>query len=1019
MKKLNILLFLILGIIIGYAQEKSISCGTNSVMEKLYRENPSLKKQSELFNQLLKDETKLSSFKRFNAKTNSTIYEVPVVVHIISDGGNVGSNYNRSEAQIIEWIKYTNEIFSTKGSGMKNESNGGAVIPIKFVLAKRDQNNKIFNGINRYDASGNSNYKNNGMHPTKGVSESTILSWVPMWNTSKYYNIYVVKNLYSGNNDVAGYAWYPYSYYYGTFIHGEYGKEGKDTLAHEFGHSMNLIHTHGNGDGSTCDGDDYVDDTEPMKDVMGNDNWLGEPTCVSGKNPCTGKNWAGGQYNIMAYSNCSADRFTPGQRDRALSSFLYYREALTRSTALIPIANLFVNKGGSGTKDGSSWANAMDFNEFMTWAHANKDKGYFDETYPLKVWVKKGVYTPTNRYGGNADSDRTFVLVKNVQLFGGFNGDETKLSQRNIGHNETVLDGKGLISHVVISAGNTGKGLLDGFTITGGDAKNGSGFDINGEGINHNYGGGMYIDNSSIVVLNSIFKNNKAKERGAGVFVENKAKPIFQNVVLMDNEADNNNGDGGAFFINDSNTKLTLINCTVIRNKASDGGAIRFDDDAQFVSYNSIYYQNTTKNNKGSLNENFGFNTSKVNINTFINNNKGTISNNIIQYFAQGTNNRYVDPMIEVGGFKLLSNSPAINAGTNTLYGNPTDFIQKSEFDVRSSERISNNIIDLGAYEKCFIEAPIKENHIFNYCSGAVINVTSIKSKYPSLTIEIYDSETATSPLSGSTLLSYNKKYYLKAIQENNCETLKVPFMIEAFSVELPIIESDGKICFGTTPKDINVKGNNIKWYEGFSKIPMDENAIFFTAYNTSYYVTQTNEEGCESEKVEFVIEYLKSYPPVGDSAQTLAKGKLVSDIVVTGSNIIWYDSMEDYNKNISLDPNTVLVSKNYYAISISDAGCKSIPVEYAITIDESLNLNEIKQNDFLVYPVPFKDVLNIHYDGLISDVVVLNASAQKVFSSSNVNSKNIILNTSSWTNGVYFIQLKSNGTVITKKVIK
>ena len=164
----------------------------------------------------------------------------------------------------------------------------------------------------------------------------------------------------------------------------------------------------------------------------------------------------------------------------------------------------------------------------------------------------------------------------------------------------------------------------------------------------------------------------------------------------------------------------------------------------------------------------------------------------------------------------------------------------------------------------------------------------------------------------------------------------------------------------------------------------MDENAIFFTAYNTSYYVTQTNEEGCESEKVEFVIEYLKSYPPVGDSAQTLAKGKLVSDIVVTGSNIIWYDSMEDYNKNISLDPNTVLVSKNYYAISISDAGCKSIPVEYAITIDESLNLNEIKQNDFLVYPVPFKDVLNIHYDGLISDVVVLNASAQKVFSSSN-----------------------------------
>src|SRR3546814_14809787 len=78
-------------------------------------------------------------------------------------------------------------------------------------------------------------------------------------------------------------------------------------------------------------------------------------------------------------------------------------------------------------------------------------------------------------------------MVPDVQIYGGFVGNETELDARDWVANPTILSGDldesgdlsdGDAYHVLASSGNVGTALLDGFTATGGNA-NGIGDDSN------------------------------------------------------------------------------------------------------------------------------------------------------------------------------------------------------------------------------------------------------------------------------------------------------------------------------------------------------------------------------------------------------------------------------------------------------------------------------------------------------------------------------------------------------------
>ncbi|MFP5042564.1 YCF48-related protein [Parasediminibacterium sp. JCM 36343] len=112
----------------------------------------------------------------------------------------------------------------------------------------------------------------------------------------------------------------------------------------------------------------------------------------------------------------------------------------------------YVNKnvvGGNG--DGSSWANAYtELGEALWAAQSN---------CVSEIWVAKGTYLPTRDPKGLTSPtevrDKTFYLRNGVALYGGFNGTETSLSQRDYATNTTILSGDLNGDDVVTGSGKT------------------------------------------------------------------------------------------------------------------------------------------------------------------------------------------------------------------------------------------------------------------------------------------------------------------------------------------------------------------------------------------------------------------------------------------------------------------------------------------------------------------------------------------------------------------------------------
>ncbi|OGV65959.1 MAG: hypothetical protein A3K19_03405 [Lentisphaerae bacterium RIFOXYB12_FULL_65_16] len=251
----------------------------------------------------------------------------------------------------------------------------------------------------------------------------------------------------------------------------------------------------------------------------------------------------------------------------------------------------YVKYNAAGNNDGSSWTHAFtDLKNALAMAQRNN-----------QVWVAAGTYKPsTDRREARA---ATFALGTDVRVFGGFVGTETQSSQRNPGVNLTVLSGDiGTVGddadnayHIV--TGGSGA-ILDGFTITGGNA-NGTAPDNSGGGMLNNgaspavshcvflrnaavngggianragsvaavlactfqgntatLGGGLYNDDADVAVTNCVFAGNFAASKGGGVYNGNTSAAVFANCTFGSNGAATAGGAVGSA----SNATPTLTN---------------------------------------------------------------------------------------------------------------------------------------------------------------------------------------------------------------------------------------------------------------------------------------------------------------------------------------------------------------------------------------------------------------------------------------------------------------------------
>ncbi|MGE5463637.1 MAG: hypothetical protein ACM3PS_09790, partial [Syntrophothermus sp.] len=134
----------------------------------------------------------------------------------------------------------------------------------------------------------------------------------------------------------------------------------------------------------------------------------------------------------------------------------------TGNTHAATSSRIYVNANAAGMNNGTSWTNAYTGLQSALTAAISGDE----------IWVAAGTYTP-----GTAKS-ATFQLKSGVALYGGFTGNETTIDQRDPKDNVTILSGEigapsnmgDNIYHVVTASGTNETAVLDGFTITAGNA---------------------------------------------------------------------------------------------------------------------------------------------------------------------------------------------------------------------------------------------------------------------------------------------------------------------------------------------------------------------------------------------------------------------------------------------------------------------------------------------------------------------------------------------------------------------
>jgi len=254
----------------------------------------------------------LSKSKQKLLSHNPNLKIIPVVIHVIHDGGT----NNISDAQIQSQIDVLNEDFRKKVA--TNGFGAGVDTDIEFCLAKKDPQGKCTNGIVRI----NSPLSN---HQTYQRSQLKLLSY---WDNLRYLNMYVVKSI-NGGSGILGYSSFPGGPpdEDGVVIrHDYFGKIGTAasslgrTTTHEIGHWFGLYHTFNGGCGvDTCADGDLVCDTPPAA----NPNF-GCPTINSCSNDVPNVNDQIQNYLDYSNDNCK-NMFTNGQKQRMHATLVSLR----------------------------------------------------------------------------------------------------------------------------------------------------------------------------------------------------------------------------------------------------------------------------------------------------------------------------------------------------------------------------------------------------------------------------------------------------------------------------------------------------------------------------------------------------------------------------------------------------------------------------------------------------------------------------------------------------------------------
>jgi len=308
-------------------------------------------------------------------------------------------------------------------------------------------------------------------------------------------------------------------------------------------------------------------------------------------------------------------------------------------------ARIYVDKNATGSNTGNNWLNA--YTNLQTAANA--------ATCHTEIWVSEGIYRIEND---------GVELKDNTKLYGGFNGTQGELSQRDWNLYETILSGN---INSTPSTSDDIPSLIE-LDVT---AKNR--IDIDGFTMKKTY----YFNNSRPVIQSGalqpdIHLNNIIFRSNRNELMQHAGNIYLCNVLVDDNRS-------SFLFLNYLGGSFEAINCTFVDNESIILSA-NFANDVNIN--NCIFWDNID----GEI---YANSADQV---IFLNNTFDTLfidaptidSSTVYHYdplFVDAANN----------DFSLADCSPLIDLGI-------ADF-DLPTYDLARNERESNGQIDIGAYE--------------------------------------------------------------------------------------------------------------------------------------------------------------------------------------------------------------------------------------------------------------------------------------------------------------------------------
>jgi hypothetical protein len=275
-------------------------------------------------------------------------------------------------------------------------------------------------------------------------------------------------------------------------------------------------------------------------------------------------------------------------------------------------------------------------------------------------------------------------------------------------------------------------------------------------------------------------------------------------------------------------------------------------------------------------------------------------------------------------------------------------------------------------------------------------------------TIAWFNVATGGTALASTTALATGTYFVQRTI--GSCTSTRTSVAVTVGSAAAPTASAQS-FCNSATIANLTATGTNLKWYAAQTGGSQLANPTALATGN--YFVSQTV-NGCESPRTAVSVTVNVVTAPTGNATQTFVQGATISNLVATGSSIVWFASLANATANTNpLVGTTPLVNNTTYYAMQTVNGCRS-STPLAVTVTVTLSNIDVNKLVFSMYPNPAKDRVTIEMETELQSVEIYTLQGQIVQTSTN---KNVFLN--NLPTGVYIVKVEDvEGLSNTKKLI-